>query len=560
MERNGGRLRVQSSGPGTGCTFVIELPLYCVHLNAAPEAPPRVTPLDDAHGQGRGSTVGGSSNLQQVMCNEGGDAFALSIPADLEFDIEAQDAVYINTNAGRHRHVVGQGPSQASSQWPMWSSFSAVLPLPSESPDRIGWATGAAGETSSKGKSASFVRSTARTLRSSFQRFLSSRRMQVLPSPADVLASASELCASEANVVARVVTIVDAASSSLNAHHVFLFVVDEITGILEPLEWHAVEFWTEEENRAVVNYCFKTRRIVNVAQKLSHPENVAHAKRQSPISILCVPVFDRFGKCVGVLQALCKITDASFSREDEHELLLLAKEASPLITVKHQGLNFESTIVHNGRLEDQGLDGDGDGGEEVPLPVRRVLRFLVLDDVAVDSKILCRALGRRLGHQVDWVRSVPEALERLQRARAGLAPHDAVFISYALAHTDGAQVAQDMITSGFKGRVIGCTDSSVGAGRLAFVSAGAGWVVPKPVPFRLILQIVEGNKVCTANSRRLQVQAFADFPLFTLRAVVSYCAQSWRTISGPRSSRRTPRSRAWRMLHSLALGGGGQKR
>lgn len=80
-----------------------------------------------------------------------------------------------------------------------------------------------------------------------------------------------------------------------------------------------------ESNQGLVGHAFTNKEIINIKDAYQDPrfnQNVDAKSGYKTRTVLCMPVMDRSGNCVGVAQMLNKIGNNPFSKEDE---TLLAK-------------------------------------------------------------------------------------------------------------------------------------------------------------------------------------------------------------------------------------------
>lgn len=218
---------------------------------------------------------------------------------------------------------------------------------------------------------------------------------------------------------------------------------------------------------------------------------------------LCSPILGEGGEATGVVQALNKMNGPRFTKDDEKYIRKLGKQMGLLVRGASNQLTFSNVIRPRALRTSFDSDGsparhgdgmgigdpDEGGGHQI---VRGFLRFLVVDDMSVDRKMLRYSLEHRLGHDVEEAKSGLEALAKVQKSMVDLTPFDAVFLDHVMPVMDGPAACRAILEAGFEGMIFGVT-AFTNASASLFTAAGVDEIFEKPMSFQLLLKVVSGE-------------------------------------------------------------------
>ena len=122
----------------------------------------------------------------------------------------------------------------------------------------------------------------------------------------------------------------------------------------------------------------------------------------------------------------------------------------------------------------------------------KLISVLVVDDAALNRKMLCRLLkGRcnRTAEACDGADAVVKVLESMQAGH----PYDVILMDYQMPNLDGPGAARELRSNGYVGLIIGITGMTVPEDMDFFRSAGADCVLPKPVNVEDLDPIFQGE-------------------------------------------------------------------
>jgi len=117
------------------------------------------------------------------------------------------------------------------------------------------------------------------------------------------------------------------------------------------------------------------------------------------------------------------------------------------------------------------------------LRLDRPLHCLVVEDEAINMRIMCRMLGRVGctfdavcdGHEVD----IDDILER-QRGSSGRKPYDVVLTDVVMPRTSGDELCRKLRSAGCNLPIVACTSNVDAADLDHYVACGFQHVLPKP--------------------------------------------------------------------------------
>eukprot|EP00607_Mallomonas_marina_P009693 CAMPEP_0182420644 /NCGR_PEP_ID=MMETSP1167-20130531/5596_1 /TAXON_ID=2988 /ORGANISM="Mallomonas Sp, Strain CCMP3275" /LENGTH=186 /DNA_ID=CAMNT_0024596871 /DNA_START=56 /DNA_END=616 /DNA_ORIENTATION=- len=144
---------------------------------------------------------------------------------------------------------------------------------------------------------------------------------------------------------------------------------------------------------------------------------------------------------------------------------------------------------------------------------RRVRRILVVDDVPMNRKMLCRLLEDYCDI-LDTAEDGVEAVQMIHRTietptqtqtQTPGQPVDLVLMDYQMPRMDGPTAAHAMRQMGFQAPIIGVTGNVLASHVQAFLSGGANAVLPKPLDFDLLKDIMIGLGMDTRRRDTLQI-------------------------------------------------------
>jgi len=178
------------------------------------------------------------------------------------------------------------------------------------------------------------------------------------------------------------------------------------------------------------------------------------------------------------------------------------------------GPSRESDVI-NVSVTGAGPTSDSGMSPAVASQPRRNRRWLMVDDVETNVKLLTRLLQRRCpGDEFVMVYSGAAALSVL--TGQGVGAFDVVVSDKEMPGMDGHELARQARAAGFRGVLLGCTGNAMPRDREMFVAAGADDVVFKPVDVGSLLATVlelerrgEGDDVADGGGSPIAVAATA---------------------------------------------------
>eukprot|EP00607_Mallomonas_marina_P001758 CAMPEP_0182437806 /NCGR_PEP_ID=MMETSP1167-20130531/85297_1 /TAXON_ID=2988 /ORGANISM="Mallomonas Sp, Strain CCMP3275" /LENGTH=423 /DNA_ID=CAMNT_0024630857 /DNA_START=992 /DNA_END=2263 /DNA_ORIENTATION=- len=125
--------------------------------------------------------------------------------------------------------------------------------------------------------------------------------------------------------------------------------------------------------------------------------------------------------------------------------------------------------------------------------VRSEVRLLVVDDAAVNLKIMCRGL-KSLGYtQIEQAEDGAQAVSVLRTAQENEQTPHVVLMDYQMPVMDGPTAAKTMREMGYRGRIYGVTGNALKIDIDFFLSHGADRVFTKPISITEIDNVIKGN-------------------------------------------------------------------
>lgn len=132
------------------------------------------------------------------------------------------------------------------------------------------------------------------------------------------------------------------------------------------------------------------------------------------------------------------------------------------------------------------------GSAAVPERAVRIipsLRFLVVDDVAMNRRFLIKAIQKQLPRAV--LEEVEDGTDAVAAVRADLYRYQVVLMDKEMQRMDGYTATRALREMGYRGIVLGVTANALGTDVAEFMRHGVNAVVTKPVNVGVLLDIVE---------------------------------------------------------------------
>jgi len=148
------------------------------------------------------------------------------------------------------------------------------------------------------------------------------------------------------------------------------------------------------------------------------------------------------------------------------------------------------TSIRNVNYEN---DEKGDKEEEEILEEKSdevTRRVLVVDDVLMNRKMLCRLLEGRCD-VIDIAEDGKLASEKVKRSINEGRPYDLVLMDYQMPNMDGPSAARTMRDLKYKGPIIGVTGNVLASHVENFKAHGANAVLYKPLDFDMLKKTVK---------------------------------------------------------------------
>lgn len=127
------------------------------------------------------------------------------------------------------------------------------------------------------------------------------------------------------------------------------------------------------------------------------------------------------------------------------------------------------------------------------------LRILVVDDVASNRKLLVR-LVKKHGHIVDDAVDGRDAVEKVAQAVEEGWMYDAILMDHEMPNLKGPEATQEIRAMGCGTLIVGITGNVLAEDVNHFKSCGANHVLPKPVDFRKVEELLVDNGVYRSAS------------------------------------------------------------
>ena len=108
------------------------------------------------------------------------------------------------------------------------------------------------------------------------------------------------------------------------------------------------------------------------------------------------------------------------------------------------------------------------------------LRCLIVDDVAVCRKMLCRVMAMRFESIVEATDGL-DALQKVQSSITDDAAFDIILMDFQMPVMDGPTATREIRISGFQGVIIGVTGNVLPEDLQLFLDSGANFVFTKPL-------------------------------------------------------------------------------
>ena len=110
----------------------------------------------------------------------------------------------------------------------------------------------------------------------------------------------------------------------------------------------------------------------------------------------------------------------------------------------------------------------------------RHLRCLIVDDVAVCRKMLCRVMAMRF-ESIEEATDGLDALQKVQSSITDDAAFDIILMDFQMPVMDGPTATREIRISGFQGIIIGVTGNVLPEDLQLFLDSGANYVFTKPL-------------------------------------------------------------------------------
>lgn len=259
----------------------------------------------------------------------------------------------------------------------------------------------------------------------------------------------------------------------------------------------------------IVASSFKSRKIMRMSHvSSSNGSNYSSALTNQqpfssegpfptePESTVCVPIFDTGGMAVGVVQAISRVGEKIFKREDEVTLALLGKLLQPTSCAMHAAMPAttmsQSKKKKGWRIWKQRPVNDSlaqSPSAESWLSVS--LRILIADTVPSSRKLLKHMLVK-LGHKVEIVTTGSDALRTIASSFRKESAFDVVFLDSDMPLMSGPQTVQELVSIGFEGDIVGfCAHG--GSDIEAFLAAGVCSLFEKPLRVDVASCLLQGE-------------------------------------------------------------------
>jgi len=123
----------------------------------------------------------------------------------------------------------------------------------------------------------------------------------------------------------------------------------------------------------------------------------------------------------------------------------------------------------------------------------RPFRMLVVDDSALNRKMLCRYVGPRCEVLLEAADG-EQALAKYREAAESGKPLDVVLMDNNMPRKSGPQAAKEMRALGYKGYIVGITGNAVAADMEEYLKSGADKVLSKPIDVIALESVLSGEE------------------------------------------------------------------